>query len=162
MGVAGAGKTFVGQRLAQRLGCDYEDGDDLHSPVNVAKMASGHPLTDEDRWPWLQAVGQWLAERADRGGVVSCSALRRVYRDALRREAPGVIFLHLSGAPDVAAHRMTERADHFMPASLITSQFETLEPLEPDESGVTVDMSEPPEMIIDRFRAYLAASPRAE
>ena len=140
MGVAGAGKTTAGHALAAELGVTYADGDDFHPPANVQKMAAGRPLDDGDRAPWLQAVGAWLAQHPA-GAVVSCSALRRTYRDQLRAEAPAAFFVHLSGDLAVATARVVERPDHFMPASLVASQGALLEPLMPDEAGVTVDMT---------------------
>ena len=140
MGVAGAGKTTAGLALAAELGLTYADGDDFHPPANVQKMAAGRPLDDGDRRPWLHALGTWLAEQSA-GAVVSCSALRRSYRDQLRAQAPSAFFLHLSGDLTVAAARVVERQDHFMPASLVASQVALLEPLTPDEVGATVDMT---------------------
>src|SRR5688572_29150053 len=135
MGVSGSGKTTVGVTLAQRLGLPFADADDFHSPQNTAKMAAGIPLTDEDRTPWLRSVAGWLAEHADSGGVVSCSALRRAYRDVLRGDRPGTVFIHLHGEREVLAARLTARPGHFMPATLLDSQIDTLEPLAPDEAG---------------------------
>jgi gluconokinase len=151
MGVAGSGKTTVGQLLAIRLGVDFADADEFHSPENIAKMRAGIPLADEDRWPWLEAIAQWLADHAEPGGVVTCSALRRAYRDVLRRGAPDAWFLHLIGPPDLMAARVRGRGHHFMPAELVESQFETLEPPEEDERAVELDASLPPEQIVDRF-----------
>jgi gluconokinase len=142
MGVAGAGKTTVGRALADDLGLAYADADDFHPQANVAKMAAGRPLEDADRLPWLRAVGSWLAEHPA-GGVVSCSALRRTYRDLLREQAPGAFFLHLSGDPAVATARVAARTDHFMPASLVDSQFALLEPLAPEEAGCVADLAAP-------------------
>jgi gluconokinase len=153
MGVTGCGKSVVGTALAQRLDVPFADADDLHSAADVAKMAAGEPLDDADRYPWLQRVGRWLA-RHDDGGVMSCSALKRRYRDQLRRHCPDVGFLHLTGARELIACRQAERTDHFMPAALLQSQFDILEPLEPDENGVTIDVSTDVDAIVD---AYLAA-----
>jgi gluconokinase len=148
MGVAGAGKSTVGRLLADRLGMDYADADDFHSAEAIAKMRRGSPLTDADRDPWLERIGSWLLDRD--GGVVSCSALRRSYRDALRRFVPDCYFLHLSGAADVVAARVRDRDGHFMPASLVASQYAELEPLGGDELGITVDLTLPPGEIVDR------------
>ena len=148
MGVSGSGKTTVGQALAARLGTEFMDGDDLHSEANVAKMASGQPLDDDDRRPWLQSVGTWLNEHAD-GGVIACSALRRTYRDLIRHSAPEAFFLYLSGDPDVLARRVANRPEHFMPESLLASQLATLEPLQEDESGMTIDFAKPVDEIVD-------------
>jgi len=150
MGVSGSGKTTLGQALAERLGWPFLEGDELHPPANVAKMAAGHPLDDEDRYPWLEAVGGWLAEHAD-GGVMSCSALRRTYRDQLRRHAPGVRFVHLVGSREVIERRQASRPGHFMPASLLTSQFATLEPLQPDEDGIAIDVDQSVDAIVQGY-----------
>ncbi len=138
MGVAGSGKTTVGRGLADALGVPFVDGDDLHPPANIAKMARGAPLDDDDRRPWLEAVGAWLAERP--AGVVACSALKRSYRDLLRTAAPGAVFLHLSADRDAIVERVADRPGHFMPASLVDSQFADLEPLGGDEAGATIDV----------------------
>lgn len=140
MGVSGAGKTTVGMALAQRLGMDFFDADSLHSSANLTKMSEGIPLTDEDRWPWLRAVGRAVAEHHDYGVVVACSALKRVYRDVILESAPGVLFVHLTGSRDLLWQRLEERKQHFMPAALLSSQMETLEPLAADEPGFTVDI----------------------
>jgi len=158
MGVSGSGKTTVGQALAERLGLPYADADDFHPAGNVAKMTAGQPLDDSDRVPWLAAVGRWLAEQP-RGGVVSCSALRRTYRDVLRRSAPGARFVHLAGDADVVATRVAGRTDHFMPASLVTSQVQLLEPLTSDEGGLTVDLGWPVEQIVAHLNAALRPTP---
>ena len=160
MGVSGVGKTSVGRALAGRAGVPYADADDLHPPANVEKMRSGTPLTDEDRLPWLRGVGDWLADHAATGGVMSCSALGRRYRDVLVDAAPTALFLHLTADPDVLLARMTGRR-HFMPATLLVSQLETLEPLEPDERGVTVDSGQPVAAVVDEFvrRARLPRDP---
>jgi gluconokinase len=150
MGVAGTGKTTVGPLLAARLGVPYAEGDDFHPPANISKMSAGVPLDDEDRWPWLDAIGAWAHERAGLGGVVSSSALKRAYRDRLRAAAPGVVFVHLTGDRKLVEERMTHRQGHFMPTALLDSQFATLQPLEPDEPGVAVDVSGSPEEITAR------------
>jgi gluconokinase len=130
MGVAGSGKTTFGTALSRRLGVPFADADDFHGPANIAKMAAGVPLDDADRLPWLRAIGTWLSEHLRTGGVVTCSALRRGYRDLLRERTPSVAFVHLHGDPEAVRRRVAERADHFMPASLVDSQFQTLEPLD--------------------------------
>jgi gluconokinase len=147
MGVAGTGKTTVGRLLAERLGVPYAEGDEFHPPANIAKMSAGTPLDDEDRAPWLDLIGAWAHERRGTGGVVSCSALKRVYRDRLRAAAPGLFFVHLSGERDLIERRMTARKGHFMPRSLLDSQFAALEPLAADETGVVVDLSGTPDEI---------------
>lgn len=141
MGVSGSGKSTVGERVAERLGAAYAEADDFHPPENVAKMSAGTPLTDEDRRPWLDAIAGWLERHTAEGGVVGCSALRRRYRDRLRRDEPRVFFLHLHGSEELIAHRLAARKGHFMPRSLLRSQFETLEPLTQDERGATVDVA---------------------
>ena len=142
MGVSGTGKSTVAGILADRLGWELAEGDDLHPPENVAKMRAGTPLTDADRWPWLDKVGAWIRERAETGepGIITCSALRRVYRDWLR--GPGVVFVHLAGSREEIAAQMSRRADHYMPLSLLDSQLATLEPLEPDEEAVVVGVDQ--------------------
>ena len=155
MGVSGSGKTTVGAALAQRLRVPFVDADDLHPPANVAKMSAGIPLDDADRLPWLRTVGAWLAEHAARGGVTSCSALRRSYRDVLREAAPEQVFVHLAGDREVIARRVAGRPGHFMPAALVDSQFATLEPLDPDERGVTVDVDQPIDALVDACVAAL-------
>jgi gluconokinase len=155
MGVSGSGKSTVGAALAQRLRVPFGDGDDLHPPANVAKMTAGQPLDDDDRYPWLEAIGEWLADHHD-GGVMSCSALKRKYRDQLRRHCADVEFLHLSGAPEVIGKRQASRPGHFMPASLLQSQFATLEPLEPDEHGIVIDVDQDIDAIVDDYVALSA------
>jgi gluconokinase len=148
MGVAGCGKSHVGAALAERLGASWRDGDDLHPPANIARMARGEPLTDADRAPWLAKVGEAL-RAADGPMVIGCSALRRRYRDAIRAAvgAP-VAFVHLTGSRGLIAARMAARAGHFMPLSLLDSQFEALEPLAADETGVAVDIDAAPEDVV--------------
>jgi carbohydrate kinase (thermoresistant glucokinase family) len=141
MGVSGCGKSSLGAALATALALRFTDADDLHPATNRAKMAAGQPLTDNDRWPWLQVVGAVLAAEA---GVVACSALRRSYRDRLRHTAGSVQFLHLTVPREVIAQRFAERRGHFMPVALLDSQLATLEPLTPDE-GWTLDVSGPQE-----------------
>ena len=141
MGVSGAGKTTVGIALAERLGLRFVDADDLHPAANVEKMAAGIPLTDADRWPWLAAVGDALAQADEPGLVVACSSLKRSYRDAIRAQAADVAFVHLTAPLDVLRERIGHREGHFMPASLLDSQLAILEPLAPDEAGATIDVS---------------------
>ncbi|HET7012270.1 MAG TPA: gluconokinase [Streptosporangiaceae bacterium] len=143
MGVTGCGKTTVGTLLGQRLGVPYLEADDFHSAASVAKMKAGIPLGDEDRRPWLAAIGQRLAAEGDRRPVVSCSALKRQYRDLLRSAEPRIWFLHLAIDEATTARRVAARPDHFMPASLVASQFADLEPLD-GEPGYTVDATAPP------------------
>ncbi|MBY0387350.1 MAG: gluconokinase [Mycobacterium pseudokansasii] len=157
VGVSGSGKSTVGAAFAQRLGVAFLDADTLHPPANIAKMAAGQPLDDQDRYPWLRRVGEWLAAHRD-GGVTSCSALKRSYRDQLRAHCPELEFLHLSGSADVIARRLANRAVHFMPVELLRSQLDTLEPLGGDESGVVVDVHQDVDAIVDNF---LASAERA-
>ncbi|BBZ39936.1 gluconokinase [Mycobacterium conspicuum] len=159
MGVSGSGKSTVGSALAQRLRVPFVDADTMHSPTNIAKMRAGEPLTDDDRRPWLRKVGEWLAGHRD-GGVVACSALKRNYRNQLRSHCPTVLFLNLNGSPELIGHRLAARTDHFMPATLLRSQFDALEPLGADERGVVIDLDEvqEPRHVID---AFLAATTRS-
>ena len=154
MGVSGSGKSTVGAAIAQRLRVPFADADDFHPPANIAKMTAGEPLDDHDRHPWLEAIGEWLAAHAD-GGVMSCSALKRKYRDQLRHHAHTVEFVHLDGSHEVIARRQSTRPGHFMPASLLASQFATLEPLAPDENGVVIDVDQEIDAIV---QAYLDQS----
>ncbi|MFE9775413.1 gluconokinase [Streptomyces sp. NPDC005931] len=160
MGVAGTGKTTVGPLLAARFGVPYAEGDDFHPQANIVKMSAGTPLTDADRLPWLDAIADWAHGRAGLGGVVSCSALKRSYRDRLRAAAPGVVFLHLTGGRALIEDRMSRRRGHFMPTALLDSQFATLQPLEADEAGVAVDVTGGPEGITERAYAALEALPQ--
>lgn len=153
MGVSGSGKSTVGAALAQRLGVPFADADDFHPPANIAKMKAGIPLDDDNRYPWLEAIGRWLVEHRSEGGVMSCSALKRKYRNQLRRHCPQTEFVHLSGSPEVIAARQASRPGHFMPASLMASQFATLEPLEPDERGVTLDVDHDIDSIVESYLA---------
>jgi gluconokinase len=140
MGVAGTGKSKVAATLTERLGWDLGEGDDLHPAANVAKMTNGQPLTDDDRWPWLDKVAAWIDDHVSSGhpGVMTCSALKKAYRDRLR--GPGVAFVHLHGTRELLAARMADRRDHYMPGSLLDSQLEALQPLEADENGIVVDL----------------------
>ncbi|WP_231727607.1 gluconokinase [Rathayibacter sp. Leaf185] len=150
MGVAGCGKTTTGVGLADALGGVFIDADDLHPAVNKAKMASGQALTDDDRWPWLHSVGAVFHTAPAAGTVVACSALRRAYRDLLRSSAGRpLFFVHLAGARELHAARIRARTGHFMPPALLDSQLATLEPLEPDEDGVTVDIAGTPDSIVE-------------
>ncbi len=145
-GVSGSGKSTVGALLAERLELPFVDGDALHPPANVAKMAAGVPLDDADRWPWLDAVGERLGASPV---VVACSALRRVYRDRLRAAAPGVRFVLLDGSRELLAARTGARADHFMPPALLDSQLATLERPDPDEHVLVYDIAQAPAGIVD-------------
>jgi gluconokinase len=151
MGVSGSGKTTFALALGQRLGWPVVEGDQLHPAANVAKMAAGVPLTDEDRWPWLDAVAARIGELETEGRscVVTCSALRRRYRDRLREGHPSVVFVELTAKPSVLRERIIRRTGHFMPASLLDSQLEALEPLQPDEPGVVLGEA-PVQDLVDR------------
>lgn len=143
MGVAGAGKSTVMAALAGRLGWATAEADEFHSPANVAKMRSGEPLTDRDRWPWLNSMAAWIGEREAAGGqgenaIVTCSALKRSYRDLLRRGHASVRFIHLSAPAATLDLRLRDRRGHYMPPALLASQMEALESLDPDEPGVVV------------------------
>lgn len=162
MGVSGSGKSTVAARVAERAGAAFVDADDLHPASNVAKMAAGVPLTDEDRMPWLREVGEVIARHHDERIVVACSALRRVYRDAIRERAGDVLFAELDGSRDLLAERMAGRTQHFMPLTLLDSQLATLEPLQEDEHGIRVDISGSPDEIADAILSrWLAQPPRA-
>ena len=140
MGVSGSGKSTAARAVQQQLGWEYAEGDDFHPEANVAKMRDGIPLTDADRWGWLESLAAWTAERDDRGEptIITCSALRRAYRDVLRRGGEGTFFVHSTGDKHMILERMNAR-EHFMPPSLLESQLDILEPLEPDEQGMDVD-----------------------
>lgn len=148
MGVSGCGKSSVGFELAKRLGARFIDGDDLHPAENKAKMAAGIPLNDDDRWPWLDLVGQALAEDLLGGTIVACSALKRGYRERILAAAPGTVFVHLTGSRDLLWQRMSSRPNHFMPVSLLDSQLATLEQLDPDEPGASFDIAQPVDQIV--------------
>lgn len=157
MGVCGCGKSTVGELVARQLRVSFLDGDSLHPTENVAKMAAGTPLTDDDRMPWLAAVSTRLAGAGEGGLVLACSALRRSYRDAIRQQAPDTLFLHLHGSREVLEQRLAARAGHFMPAALLDSQLATLEPLETDEAGLVVDIAAPVPQVVAEALAGLAA-----
>ena len=157
MGVSGSGKTTVGTLLAQRLGRPFADADAFHPPANVGKMRAGIPLTDEDRRPWLDAMAAWIdeARRSGKGGVVACSALKRRYRDRIIGARDDVRLVHLQGTYEVIAQRMAERPHHYMPVSLLQSQFEALEPPEPDEQALVMRVEAPAEEIVGKITASL-------
>jgi gluconokinase len=163
MGVSGSGKTTVGVALAARLDVEYGEADQFHPQSNIDKMTAGQPLDDADRRPWLEALGSWLAGHVDRGAVATCSALKRSYRDTLRAAAPSVVFLHLRADRAVLEPRMEHRSGHFMPPSLLASQLKTLEPLQPDETGLVVDSTTPVGDLVDEFIIWWhTASKRTE
>jgi len=150
MGVSATGKTTVGEGLAEELDCEFVEGDELHPPANIAKMTAGIPLTDEDRAPWLQAIAALVAAREAAGTstVVTCSALKRSYRDVLRKAAP-TFFVHLEAPFEVLLARMGKRTKHFMPTTLLQTQFDDLEPLDDDEVGAAVDVTPPVDEVIE-------------
>jgi carbohydrate kinase (thermoresistant glucokinase family) len=160
MGVSGCGKSTVGRSLAEALGLPFVEGDDLHPPRNVALMAAGTPLTDDDRQDWLQAVADTLAAHAQQGVVVSCSALKRAYRDQLRQAAPELMLVHLHGDGELLKRRLRGRQGHYMPPSLLPSQLQTLEPPQADERAFSADVAETPSRIVaqlfHRIRALTA------
>jgi len=149
MGVSGSGKSTLGARLAEALALPFADADFFHPAENVRKMSAGIPLTDADRWSWLDALGAWLAAQSG-GGVIACSALKRTYRERLRAYVPGLRILHLAGAPEMIVARQAAREHHFMPPSLMASQFATLETPTPDEGAVILDIAAPPEALLAR------------
>jgi len=164
MGVAGVGKTTVARDLSRLMGWTFAEGDAFHPEVNLDKMSSGHPLTDEDRWPWLRLIGEWMSHEiaAGRSGIVTCSALRRAYRDLLREGRPEVVFCHLAAEEDLVANRIGSRQDHFMPPSLLHSQYDTLEPLEPGEPGVVVSVDGSAAEVLARAVAALQLQPEGD
>ncbi|MFB9377471.1 gluconokinase [Kineococcus gynurae] len=157
MGVSGSGKTTVAEGIAAERGWPFAEGDDFHPEANVEKMRSGHPLTDEDRWPWLRTIAGWISERQEAGEsvVVTCSALRRVYRDLLREQNPSVVFCELKVPDAVLADRLAHRQGHYMPASLLRSQLDTLEDLGEDEPGFTVLVDGGPDEVLRKVLAHL-------
>ena len=163
MGVSGSGKTTLAQGIAAVMGWPFAEGDDFHSDTNVATMRRGDALTDEDRWPWLEEVGSWISarERAGQSAVVTCSALRRVYRDLLRQDRPHVRFLHVTVPDDVICDRLVTRPGHYMPPSLLPSQLATLEPLADDEPGVVVTNDGTAAQVLDRALGALGLTSTA-
>ena len=154
MGVSGSGKSTVARAVQEKLGWEMAEGDDFHPPENVAKMREGTPLKDADRWGWLESLAAWAAERDARGEstIMACSALRRTYREVLRGGGAGTFFVHCTGDKHLLLDRMNAR-EHFMPPSLLESQLDTLEPLQPDEPGMDVD----PALPVDRLAAMVLA-----
>lgn len=161
MGVSGSGKTTVGALLAGRLGWNFAEADDFHPAANIAKMRSGIPLDDSDRLPWLQAIAaqidRWRAE--GRSGVVTCSALKRRYRDIIVGERPEVRIVYLKGDRELIAHRLAARHGHFMPATLLDSQFANLEEPGPEERPIIVQIGDPPSVLVERIIAALNLDP---
>jgi gluconokinase len=157
MGVSGSGKSTIADRLAARLGWRYEDGDRFHPPANVAKMSAGQPLTDDDRWPWLQAIADEIDRLSAAGqrAVVACSALKRSYRNILVHGRGDIRIVFLNGTQDLIADRLAARKGHFMPPGLLASQFKTLEPPQPGERPITVSIDAPVEAIVDDIISQL-------
>jgi len=160
MGVSGSGKSTVAAGLVEQLGWDFAEGDDFHPPANVEKMRSGTPLDDEDRWPWLRTLADWIGEHEQAGtsAVVTCSALKRVYRDLLRDGHPSVWFAHVTADPELLRERVQDRPGHYMPSSLLDSQLATLEPLQDDEPGASISGAGAPQDVV----AHLLAALRTE
>ena len=157
MGVSGSGKSSVGEQLSPLVRLPYRDGDDMHPEANIQKMESGIPLDDEDRMPWLKNIGEELA--ASDGLMIGCSALKRKYRDLIRSYCPEAVFVHLAGDHALLMERMNARTGHFMPASLLDSQFATLEQLEPDEAGIVIDIAPKVAEVAKAAANYLEGSP---
>lgn len=158
MGASGSGKSTVGALLAKEIGAIFIDGDDLHPEANVAKMAAGKPLDDADREPWLKTIGEEFARAGEKSLVVACSALKKSYREVIRRADPTVRFVFLEGPRELLAARLGARSSgHFMPASLLQSQLETLEPLEPDEAGFALNIAQKPEELARQAASLLTA-----
>ncbi len=157
MGVSGSGKTTLAATLAERLGYTFAEADDYHPRANVEKMSAGIPLTDADREPWLRTLSRWLQAEdvAGRSSVMTCSALKRRYRDILREGLPDLIFIHLDGSLELLSERMVHRIGHFMPASLLRSQLQTLEALEPDEHGIVFDVGRSPEELVAAAQEFV-------
>jgi carbohydrate kinase (thermoresistant glucokinase family) len=155
MGVAGSGKSTTAELLSERLGWPFRDADSFHPPANVEKMSAGTPLTDEDRWPWLYAIADWMDAVVTRGdnGIVTCSALKRAYRDALLTGRSGVALIYLRGDRSLIGERLSARVGHFMPAALLDSQFHALEEPGPDENPHVVDVHAPPHEVVETILA---------
>jgi gluconokinase len=157
MGVSGVGKTTVATALADRLGWSFQEGDTLHPPANIAKMGAGEPLTDDDRAPWLDQVKAWIDAQIERGspGVITCSALKRAYRDRIRAGRRTIALVFVEGDHDLIARRLEGRDGHFMPRALLGSQFATLEPPTPDEHPIIVSAGDPPDEQLRRIEHAL-------
>jgi gluconokinase len=153
MGVSGSGKSTIAAMLAHRLNWIFEEGDWFHPPSNIEKMHRGEPLTDEDRWPWLEGIAAWIdaTRRAGNHGTVACSALKRAYRDILVGERPDVRLVYLKGGRDLIARRLAARNGHFMPPALLDSQFATLEEPQPDEHPIVVPIAAHPREVVEQI-----------
>ena len=164
MGVSGSGKTTVARGIATAMGWEFAEGDAFHPEANIAKMSSGQPRTDEDRWPWLRAIGSWIDshDRSGTSAVITCSALKQVYRDILREGRPTVRFVHVTADPELIEDRMEHHQGHFMPASLLPSQLTTLEKLQTDEPGLAVSAAGKPDDVLRRALSALGLAPRGE
>jgi gluconokinase len=162
MGVSGAGKSTIGAALAERLDWEFVDGDSLHPPTNVAKMRAGQPLDDRDREPWLDAIAAQIDSWIEEGtpGIITCSALKRRYRDRIIAERAGVRLIYLRGSRELVARRLTERRGHFMPASLLDSQFTTLEAPAADEDAIAIDIDRPAASMVDQIVIDLSYGPK--
>jgi len=158
MGVSGSGKTTVGREVARRTGWPFLDADDMHSPEAVARMVAGTPLTDEDRWPWLSRISEWIAARHQAGepGVIACSALKRRYRDRLREAHPELRFAYLQARPEQIADRLARRRRHFFPTTLVDAQFADLEEPGPDEAAIVVPIGQTPDADAEAVLSALA------
>lgn len=153
MGVSGCGKTTTAQRLARRLNWPFRDGDSFHPPANVAKMQAGMPLTDDDRWPWLDAIGAWIDQQRAMPGkaIVTCSALKRIYRQRLLFNRPDVQLIYLKGSQQMIGDRIARRRNHFMPPALLESQFATLEEPRGVERPIVINIAMPPNRVVERI-----------
>jgi gluconokinase len=161
MGVSGSGKSTIAEKLAERLNWNFEDGDTFHPASNVAKMSAGHPLTDQDRWPWLQAIADEIDRvcKAGQHAVIACSALKRAYRDIVVHGRNDVRIVYLKGAQELIANRLAQRKGHFMPPGLLASQFKTLEPPDGSENPVTVSIDASVDAIVDDIVGQLGLGP---
>ena len=164
MGVSGCGKTTVAAILASRLGWPFEEGDALHPQANIEKMAAGHSLTDVDRWPWLAKVADWIDKRLDAGenGLITCSALKRSYRDLINRRGSGLMFVFLAGPKETIAARLATRHGHFMRASLLDSQFADLDEPAADEPAIRVEIGPPAAEIAEQIIEDFGLAERAK
>jgi len=163
MGVAGCGKSTIGQRLSRRLGWEFRDADSFHPPANIAKMSSGTPLTDDDRWPWLDAIAAWIDQHTTTKtpAIVSCSALKRAYRSRILGARAAVQLVYLKGSKEIISDRMSRRRNHFMPTALLDSQFATLEEPGPTERPLVVNVALPPNRIAEHIISRCGLLPAA-